>query len=160
MEDVSFDFLKPEIIKLEKEGKVVDKMFNGTDSFYIAEKKGFDTILNSTSGLQIPSMVEISVVKTSHNNTELLLKTGWKAANRNGCFYIICFGAFFHQKTKLHLTGEYLPNTESGSDKKLVQSLLEQIKKGHLKKETDRKIHFCFSKNRQAISNWLSKSSS
>ena len=44
MEDVSFDFFKPETINLEKQGTSVDKMFNGTDSFYIAEKKGFDTI--------------------------------------------------------------------------------------------------------------------
>ena len=101
LEDVSFDFLKPEIIKLEKEGKVVDKMFNGTDSFYIAEKKGFDTILNSTSGLQIPSMVEISVVKTSHKNTELLLKTGLKSCKHKWVLLYHLFWSIFSSENKI-----------------------------------------------------------
>lgn len=34
LEDVSLDFLKAEIIKLEKDGRVVYKKFNGIDSFY------------------------------------------------------------------------------------------------------------------------------
>ena len=81
MEDVSFDFFKPETINLDKQGKVFDTIFNGTDSFYIAEKKGFNTTF-STPGLQTPSIMETHVANTSYNNTELLLKTGLKSCKQ------------------------------------------------------------------------------
>ena len=44
MEDISLDYLKAEIIKLEKEGKVDNKNFNGAYSFYVAKKEDLETI--------------------------------------------------------------------------------------------------------------------
>lgn len=44
LEDVSLDYLKAEIIKLEKEGKVDNKNFNVAYSFYVAKKEDLETI--------------------------------------------------------------------------------------------------------------------
>ena len=54
--NVSLDYLSKRIMKLEKEGKIVNKMFNGTDTFYIAESDIHDT-MHSTPGPQIQSKV-------------------------------------------------------------------------------------------------------
>ena len=43
-------------MNLEKEGKIANRMFNGTDSFYVGESDIHDT-LPSTPGPQIQSMV-------------------------------------------------------------------------------------------------------
>ena len=50
--NVSLNYLSKRIMNLEKEGKIVNRMFTGTDYFYVAESDIQDT-MPSTSGRQI-----------------------------------------------------------------------------------------------------------
>ena len=95
--NVSLDYLLKRIMKLEKEGKIVNKMFNGTDTFYVAESDIHDT-MRSTPDTQIQSTVLtplLSYDETDSYKTKELkdLQTEMAALN---CF----FRAVFYNKTK------------------------------------------------------------
>ena len=95
--NVSLDYLSKRIMKLEKEGKIVNKMFNGTDTFYVAESDIHDT-MRSTPGPQIQSTVLtplLSYDETDSYKTKELkdLQTEMAALN---CF----LEQFFYNKTK------------------------------------------------------------
>ena len=49
--NVSLDYLSKRIMNLEKEGKIVNIMFNGTDSFYVAERSS-----NTIYGINTPAL--------------------------------------------------------------------------------------------------------
>ena len=96
--------------------------------FTVARKAGLETAY-SRSDPQKPSMVEILVVKTSYDNTDLLLKTDLKQLQTEiAAWKLFFFGVDFHQNTYCKF-GWRIPTSDK---EKLVQSLLEE--KYHFKK--------------------------
>lgn len=85
---------------VDKERKIVNKMFNDMYSFYVAESNIHET-MPSTPDPQMQSTVLIPLHfydKTdSHERNE---PEDLRCPNRNGCFKTVYFGAVFYNKRK------------------------------------------------------------
>ena len=123
-------------MKLEKEGKIFNRMFNSMNSFYVAESDIHDT-MPSTSGPQTQSTVLTPL--HSYDETDSYKSNELKNLQTElAALKLFALEQLFIIKQNVNLNCEHSPNAESGVDKtELVNSLFRQI--DHLKREIDEK---------------------
>ena len=141
-----FEALKERIKILKMEGKIVSKMFNNANSFYISQKEVFEVIPRTPEpDLQFNPQASLKLVAPYPNQTfrSSLRELETEILELKSFVLKQCF---IKQSTNIN-SGCSLPIPSSDNNQQLVKTLLDQIE--HLKKELTCKntIILCLDKN-------------
>ena len=126
-----FEALKERIKILEMEGKIVSKMFNNANSFYISQKEVFEVIPRTPEpDLQFNPQASLKLVAPYPNQTfrSSLRELETEILELKSFVLKQCF---IKQSTNIN-SGCSLPIPSSDNNQQLVKTLLDQIE--HLKK--------------------------